>query len=292
MNNPPRHIGVVTSARSDFGLLTPLLDALYGDADISLGIYATGMHFSDVHGNTIDEIRSMPFAGELVEVPCPPANDSAAAIGSGMAAGLAGFSEAFTSRKPDIVVVLGDRYDILPAVICALNFNIPVAHISGGEVTEGVIDDSIRHAITKMSHLHFTAHEDYSRRVVQLGEEPWRVTATGEPGLDAIESFDFKNRADVLDELGLSENSPITVFTYHPETIGPSESRADIDAILAAAAQVDSQMVFTYPNADPGTLSYPNAVAYPDSNHRPDPNTNAHPEADPGALHGSLGGLP
>jgi UDP-hydrolysing UDP-N-acetyl-D-glucosamine 2-epimerase len=253
MNKPPRHIGVVTSARSDFGLLTPLLNALYGDADIRLGIYATGMHFSDLHGRTIDEIRSLPFAAMMVEIPSAPTDDSAAAIGESMAQGLSGFAQSFAREKPDILVVLGDRYDLLPAVISALNFNIPVAHISGGEVTEGVIDDAVRHAITKMSHLHFTAHEDYSRRVVQLGEELWRVTTTGEPGLDNIADFLTTGRSEIFDELSLSLERPVTVLTHHPETLDLAASAGAIAAILDAADAIDSQIVFTYPNADAGS---------------------------------------
>lgn len=253
MNNHPRHIGVVTSARSDFGLLTPLLDALYSDADIRLGIYATGMHFSEVHGRTIDEIRNMPFAGEMVEIPSPAADDSAGAIGESMAQGLSGFTRAFAHEKPDILVVLGDRYDILPAVISALNFNIPVAHISGGEVTEGVIDDAVRHAITKMSHLHFTAHEDYSKRVVQLGEEAWRVITTGEPGLDNIADMGTAGRSEIFGDLSLSPEKPVTVLTYHPETLDPAASAGAIAAILDAADAIDSQIVFTCPNADAGS---------------------------------------
>ncbi len=248
-----RRIGVATSGRADFGLLTPLLEALHGDPDISLCIYATGMHFSPRHGNTIEEVRSKSFAHNLIEIPCFPADDSPQAIGQSMASELAGFSRVFAGQAPDILVVQGDRYDIFPVAVAAINFNIPIAHISGGGVTEGAIDDSIRHALTKMSHLHFTEHEDYARRVIQLGEEPWRVTISGGPGLVGIRDIAYPPKPEFFKELGLAQDRPLTVLTYHPETIDPAGSDGAIAAILAAADEIDSQIVFTSPNADAGS---------------------------------------
>ncbi len=260
MSNAKRFIGVATSARSDFGLLTPLIEALLADSDFAVKVFATGMHFSKQHGNTIDEIRDKGLADRLVEIPCFPEQDTPEALAESMAAELSGFGRAFATEKPDILVILGDRYDILPAAVAALNFNIPIAHISGGEITEGVIDDTVRHAITKMSHLHFPNHEEYKQRLLQLGEEPWRITVCGEPGLDDIDRLPFKTRADIYDELGFAEDRPLTAFTFHPETLNPAGSADAIATILDAAIKVDSQIIFTYPNADAGSQPIIDAI--------------------------------
>jgi UDP-N-acetylglucosamine 2-epimerase (non-hydrolysing) len=260
MSDAKRFIGVATSARSDFGLLTPLIEALVDDFDFTLKLFATGMHFSKQHGNTIDEIRNKGFADCLVEIPCFPVDDTPEALAESMAAEISGFGKAFAKDKPDILVVMGDRYDILPAAMAALNFNIPIAHISGGEVTEGVIDDSIRHAITKMSHLHFPSHEDCKQRLVQLGEEPWRITVSGEPGLDGIDRLSFKTRAGIYEELGFAEDRPLTAFTFHPDTLNPAGSTDAIATVLDAADKIDSQIIFTYPNADAGSQPIIDAI--------------------------------
>lgn len=255
-----RLIGIATSARADFGLLTPLIDALLDDPDVHLAVYATGMHFSPRRGETINEVRAHGLGDRLVEIPCFAAADTPLAIGESMAAELDGFAKAFAHARPDILVVLGDRFDILPAVVGALNFNIAVAHIYGGEVTEGVIDDSIRHAITKMSHLHFAANEAYARRIIQLGEEPWRVMTTGGLGLDGIDEAQKPQQAQLFAELGLAENRPVTILTYHPETLDQGGSVNAITTILAAADQIDSQIVFTCPNADAGSSPIIDAI--------------------------------
>lgn len=248
-----RRLGFVTSARSDFGLLRPLMLAAVGDPRFSVVIYATGMHFSARHGGTLAEIAEAGLEPYLERLPVPGADgaeDGPAALARAMAGGMSAFAAAFAREKPDFLVVMGDRYDMVPAVMAALPFTIPVAHLAGGELTEGVIDDAIRHAVTKMSHLHFPTMPAYAQRLQRMGEEPWRITVTGEPGLDALVDFPFRSRTEVLDELGLVEGVPVSVFTFHPETLSPEGTRQDIAAVLAAAAQVETQLVMTYPNAD------------------------------------------
>jgi UDP-hydrolysing UDP-N-acetyl-D-glucosamine 2-epimerase len=255
-----RHIGVVTSGRSDFGLLLPLMRAIGRDTSLQLTVYATGMHFSKKRGSTIDEVRANEIADQLVEVPSGETDDSAAGVAGAIARGVEGFTQVFGKRPPDVLVVMGDRFDALPAALAALPFNLPVAHISGGELTEGVIDDPIRHAMTKLSHIHFPAHETAARRIIQMGEDPWRVTAVGEPGLDALEDFAFEDLNTVFEGLDLERGRRVTVFTHHPETLAATIGSRDMENILAAGDGIDSQIVFTYPNIDTGSGAIIDAI--------------------------------
>ncbi len=243
-----RTLGFVTSARSDFGLLRPLIEAAAADPRLRTVVYATGMHFSHAHGHSLDEIREAGF--DPVPVPVERTDDGPRAMAEAIGRGVTAFASALTATPPDLLVVMGDRYDMMPAVLAALPLTIPVAHLAGGERTEGVIDDAIRHAVTKMSHLHFPTLPDYARRLMRLGEEPWRITVTGEPGLDVLRDFPFKSRAEVLGELGLESGQPVCVFTFHPETLSPAATGAAIAEVLAAAAAMPSQLVLTYPNGD------------------------------------------
>ena len=248
-----KHVGVVTAARSDYGLLLPLIENIYSSTDFDLTVYATGMHFSKKHGATVEEIRKAPWASELIEIPSSPENDSAEAAAHGIARGIEGFSAAYNARRPDIVLVMGDRMDAIASIIAALPFDIPCAHVSGGELSEGVVDDRVRHAITKMSHIHFTAHPVFAKRVIQMGEHPKRVIMSGEPGLDLLSKIPLVEGDRVRAEYKLNTDHPITVFTMHP--VGPerNQNRQAIKTILKVASKIKSQIMFTYPNADPGS---------------------------------------
>lgn len=228
-----RRIGVVSTARSDFGPLLPLLRVLRERADIELLIYAGGTHFSSVNDYSIDEVES-EFLDCTIRVPCQIHGDTPFNIAAAMAEVLAGYARAFRDKTPDVLVVLGDRYDMLPAVVAATPFNIPVAHLSGGEVTEGVIDDCIRHAVTKLAHLHFPANEVYGRRIAQLGEQEFRIHVSGEPGLDLFRTMSVLSKQEVYSEFDLDPSRPLTVFTYHPETIGFEHVARHIGEVLAA----------------------------------------------------------
>lgn len=256
-----RRIGIVTSARSDFGLLRGLMDAVRAAPGLNLIVYATGMHHSRAHGYTLDEVKATGFAEVLVEVPSFQGGDSPEAVARTIAAGVSGFAAVFANLRPDILVLLGDRYDSYPAALAALPFAIPIAHISGGESTEGLIDEAIRHSLTKLAHLHFPSHEVYARRIRQMGEEAWRVTLSGQPGLDAIVAFRPRPRADVIGALDLDPARPVSLLTYHPETLAPGETARAVAAVLEAAAEIDSQIVFTAPNADTGNAPIREAVA-------------------------------
>jgi UDP-hydrolysing UDP-N-acetyl-D-glucosamine 2-epimerase len=246
----PRTLGFVTSARSDFGLLLPLIQAAAAEPGLRVVVYATGMHFSPRHGHSLDEIVGAGLEPVLVRVPVAPEDDSPQAIGKAIGRGVAAFAGVLAMVPPDLLVVMGDRYDMLPAVLAALPLTLPVAHLAGGELTEGVIDDAIRHAVTKLSHLHFPTLPAYADRLMRLGEEPWRITVTGEPGLDVLRTLAVPPRAAVLGGLGLDPDRPVTVFTLHPETLAPAATGRAVAEVLAAAAEMPGQMVLTYPNGD------------------------------------------
>jgi UDP-hydrolysing UDP-N-acetyl-D-glucosamine 2-epimerase len=254
------HVGVVTAARSDYGLLVPLVSALFDDPDFELTLYATGMHFSPRHGETINEIRSEPWCSTLVEIPSAPKDDSSEAAAQALAAGIEGFAHSYATQPPDLIVVMGDRLDVMACVIAALPFDLPIAHISGGELSQGVVDDRIRHAITKMSHIHFTAHPDFARRVIQLGEAPDRVVVAGEPGLDLLAELATEDKETVFAAYDLDLEAPVSVFTFHPIGPDPDVNRNAMEIILQAADRAETQIVFTYPNADPGSSPIIDAI--------------------------------
>jgi UDP-hydrolysing UDP-N-acetyl-D-glucosamine 2-epimerase len=243
-----RRLGVVTVARSDYGIYRPILKRLAERDDIELSLFVGGMHLQERFGSTVGEIEADGFPiAERVDflVPGDTPGDVAASIGRGVVA----FAEAFARTRPDILVLLGDRYEMLAAGVAALPLVIPLAHIHGGESTEGLIDEAIRHSLTKLSHLHFTATEVYARRVVQLGEEPWRVTVTGAPSLDAVRELQPLSDGE-LERLGVRLRGPTLLVTYHPLTLAPAQTRPELEALLAAIDASGLDAVFTYPNAD------------------------------------------
>lgn len=242
-------IGVVTSARSDFGILLPVLHAIRSHPALRLRILATGMHLAREFGHTVDQIYAEGFS-EVECVDAVPASDAPADIARAMAAGLSGFASIFESRPPQVLLVLGDRYDMLPAVVAALPFCIPVAHIAGGEATEGLIDEAIRHSVTKCSHLHFVTTSAYAGRVIQLGEEPWRVFITGSPALDNLRTLPIPDRAAICRRFSIDASRSFGVATFHPVTLEAEDTARYVGEWLAALGEVRIPWVFTFPNAD------------------------------------------
>jgi UDP-hydrolysing UDP-N-acetyl-D-glucosamine 2-epimerase len=244
-----RSIGVVTGGRSDYGILLPVLRAIQEEPELELRLYVTGMHLSPEYGNTVRQIEADGIAiAERVDIEL--SSDTPAGITHSMSRALSGFGELFARAKPDLLLVLGDRFEILAAVAAALPFNIPVAHLSGGEVTEGAIDDAMRHAITKMSHLHFVAAEPYRERVLQMGEESWRVRVTGDPGLDHLHTLTFMPRTGLERLIGLDLQPAPLVVTLHPETLAYDNTERNVTELLAALEGLKRPIVFTAPNAD------------------------------------------
>jgi UDP-hydrolysing UDP-N-acetyl-D-glucosamine 2-epimerase len=244
-----RSICVVTGARSDWGIYLPILQRIREEPTLDLQVVATGMHLAPAFGDTVHEIEEDGFV-VADRVHMLLASDGPEAIAASMGIGTIGFAPVLARLRPDILLVLGDRFDMLPAAIAALPLGIPLAHIHGGESTEGLIDESIRHSLTKLSHLHFPSTDLYARRIVQMGEEPWRVLVSGAPSLDKLRGLKPLARSEVEQRIGLSLAKPTVVVTYHPVTLEHERVEERVDALLDALATTAAQIVFTYPNAD------------------------------------------
>ncbi|HEX3435994.1 MAG TPA: UDP-N-acetylglucosamine 2-epimerase [Pseudacidobacterium sp.] len=244
-----RSIGVVTTSRADYSDYRPLLKAFQADPEISLKLYVSGTHLSPEFGLTVRIIENDGIEiAERIEMLL--SSDTPEAITKSMALGLIGFGQAFSRNKPDILLVLGDRYEMLAAVLAALPFKIPVAHLSGGELTHGAIDDALRHCITKLSHLHFTSNEVHARRVIQLGEDPDQVFVSGEPVLDNVLSAPQLTPKELHSRFGVDVDCPFLLVTFHPVTLEYEQTEWQIDELLAALDQARIRVIFTMPNAD------------------------------------------
>jgi len=244
-----RTIGVVTVSRSDYGIYLPVLRRIQEDPHLRLHLIVAGMHLSPEFGLTVRAIEQDGFEiGERIEMLL--SSDTPEGIAKSMGLGTIGFAQAYARLRPDILLVLGDRFEMHAAVVAALPFKIPVAHIHGGESSEGLIDESIRHSITKMSHLHFASTEFYARRIVQMGEEPWRVVVSGAPSLDNLHNVRLLSRQELEDRYGLRLTDQILLVTYHPVTLEYEHTEAHVRELLAALEELDFTIVFTFPNAD------------------------------------------
>lgn len=247
-----RRIAVVTGTRAEYGLLTGLVSLVHASPDTELQLLVTGTHLSPQFGYTVREIEADGFPiAERIDILM--ASDNAVGVAKAMALGLVGFAEAYRRLAPDLVVILGDRSEILSAAAAALVAAIPIAHIHGGETTEGAYDEGIRHAVTKMAHLHFTATEKYRHRVIQLGEDPSRVFNVGAPGLDALAQFTPVPLGELERALGFTFGEESLLVTFHPETAEGTDPRAAMDELFAALdTRPGTHLLFTLPNADAG----------------------------------------
>jgi len=249
----PRKICVVTGSRAEFGLLRWLMREIAAEPLAQLQVIATGMHLAPEFGMTLHEITSEGFTVDD-QIESQLASDTHVGMVKSLGLGLIGFADSFKRLTPDIVVVLGDRYEILAAAQAASLMGIPVAHLYGGEVTEGAVDDWIRHSITKASWWHFVATEKYRQRVIQLGEAPGRVFNVGAPGLDSLTGLQLLDRAALETELQLPLKSPLFLATYHPATLGDEPPEESIAKVLSAFDEFpQATVVLTRPNADAGS---------------------------------------
>lgn len=247
-----RRVCVVTGTRADYGLLNPLMKAISDDDRLELQVLATGMHLSPEFGLTYREIEQDGIRIDA-KVEMLLDSDTPVGIAKSMGIGIIGVAEALDRLRPDIVVILGDRFEALAAAQAALVARIPVAHIHGGETSEGSYDDSIRHAITKIAKWHFVAADAYRKRVVQLGEAPQTVFNFGAPGLDRLSQNEWLDRAELEESLGLKLGSPLVVVTFHPATLSDLDPVAGLEELLAALDTIpDATVVFTFSNADAG----------------------------------------
>jgi GDP/UDP-N,N'-diacetylbacillosamine 2-epimerase (hydrolysing) len=247
-----RRICVVTGSRADYGLLRWTMEAIRKAGDLELQVVATGMHLSPRFGSTWREIEQDGFRID-VKIDMGLDSDSPAGIARSMGAGLAGFGEALQALRPDLLLLLGDRFEIFCAAAAALVARIPVAHLHGGEKTEGAFDEALRHSITKMSHLHFVAAEEYRARVVQLGESPDRVFLVGGLGIENILKLPLLERPALEAALGFELMRKNLLVTFLPATLDAQSSEAQFAELLAALEPLeDTRLIFTLPNADPG----------------------------------------
>jgi UDP-hydrolysing UDP-N-acetyl-D-glucosamine 2-epimerase len=246
-----RCIDIVTVGRSDYGIYLPILKLLQQDPDLDFRLLVSGMHLSPDFGSTVKVIEADGFRIEE-RIETLLSSDSAEGVAKAIALGLIGFSQVFSRRRPEILMVLGDRFEMYAAALAALPFGIPVAHLHGGEITRGAIDDALRHSLTKLSHLHFVATEEYAQRVIQLGEEPWRVYVTGAPSLDNLRELTLWTKQELEQRLQLTIHSSTLLVTFHPVTLELSQTGYFIQELLAALDTITAPVIFTLPNADPG----------------------------------------
>jgi GDP/UDP-N,N'-diacetylbacillosamine 2-epimerase (hydrolysing) len=245
-----RKICVVTGSRADYGLLRWPMEQIRASADLNLQLIVTGTHLCPEFGLTYREIEGDGFRiDRRLEVLLN--SDSAVGVAKTMGLALISFADALQQLQPDILLLLGDRFEIFAAAAAALPARVPVAHLHGGEATAGSFDDSIRHCITKMSHLHFVAAEEYRRRVIQLGEDPGNVFLVGGLGVDAIRKVELLDRPALEASLGIRLASKSLLVTFHPATLDDESSVQQMRELLAALDEVnDVQLIFTMPNAD------------------------------------------
>ena len=254
-----RTIVAVTAARSDYGILQPVLMAINQHPSLKLRLLVTGMHLSPAFGSTVHDIERDGFdIAERIEVLL--ASDSPVGIASSMGLATLSFAQAYQRVRPDILLMLGDRFEMHAAAVASLPFAIPIAHIHGGESTQGNIDEAFRHSLTKMSHIHFVANQTYAKRVVQMGEDPQRVFVSGAPGLDQIKTVNLMNRDELRHSFGLELSGPFLLVTFHPVTLEYEQTQYQVEVLLQALRQREEQIVFTYPNADTSSRSIISAI--------------------------------
>lgn len=241
---------VVTATRAEYGVLKNIIKLIEEDEELKLVLVVTGTHLSEDFGYTVTEIREdkLPISAEidiLVE------EDGGISDSKTMAKAFYRFSDFFKGCKPDMLVVLGDRYELLPICACAMNEQIPISHISGGEITEGAIDDIIRHCITKMSYLHFVSCETYRKRVIQLGEEPSRVFNFGDVGVENICNMKLMSKSELEQEIGFCLDNPYGIVTFHPVTLEKASTLEQLEEVLNALKETkDMNFIITKSNAD------------------------------------------
>ena len=243
-------IAVATGTRADFGLLRPLMQELKSDEFFELSTWVTAMHLSDRFGNTINEVIDAGFKIDH-RIPCLEENDDSIAISKTISRAIDGFARVIDLEEPDFLVILGDRTEMLGAAIAATIANIPIIHIHGGETTIGAYDESIRHSITKMSYLHFTAASEYSNRVIQLGEDPSRVFNVGAIGIDSIKNLPLLSKSELEENLSFKFKKRNILITFHPVTLESSNASDQFKLILEALDELeDTYLIFTHANSD------------------------------------------
>jgi UDP-hydrolysing UDP-N-acetyl-D-glucosamine 2-epimerase len=256
-----RRICVFTGTRADYGLLRTLVRAIHESSEAELQLVVSGTHLSGIHGTTAAEVRADGFP-IAAEIPVWSGDDSPRQAGVDVGAAVSRYTEELDRLGPDLVVVLGDRLEALAMALAATVLSIPVAHIHGGEVTEGAMDDSLRHAITKLSYLHFVSTTDHARRVMQLGEAPERVFSLGAPAVDALGSLHLLPRSEVEERFGVRLDPPTALVTFHPAGLDVAQPVALLSEMLDALSAVEGlHVIITGTNNDIGSVEVRAAIA-------------------------------
>lgn len=255
-----RRIGVVTTSRADYGLLRPVIRALKADPDLDPVLYVSGLHLAARHGETVREIEAdgLPIAARI---PCLGDDDDSRSVAEAMGRATAGMASALDDSPPDLLLVLGDRFEMFACAVAAVPFNLPVAHIHGGETTFGATDEVFRHGLTKIAHLHFPAAESFARRLRQMGEEPWRITVSGSPAIDNFFSETNLSAAEIQARYGIGTESAPLLVTLHPETRSDLAPETQAAALVEALESLDLPVVITGVNADVGNRAVSQALS-------------------------------
>jgi UDP-N-acetylglucosamine 2-epimerase (non-hydrolysing)/GDP/UDP-N,N'-diacetylbacillosamine 2-epimerase (hydrolysing) len=248
-----RRIGVITTSRADYSHLYWPLRELAAHPAVDLAVFALGAHLSPEFGSTIHEIERDGFPIQA-RIECLLHSDSDTGMAKTIGLAILGLADALTAWRPDILLLIADRYEMLAPASVALALRIPIAHIEGGEISQGAIDDHVRNALTKLASIHFTSTPTARRRVIAMGEEPWRVHHAGAPSLDHLNCSTLLDRPALEAQLGLALTSPTLLAAWHPVTI-LKDTNAEADAFFSAIAQAPGQLLFVYPNADAGSLA-------------------------------------
>lgn len=244
-----RSVAVVTVGRSDYSIYRPLLRRITAHPDLELRMLVSGMHLEEKYGLTARIIEADGFPIQA-RIPVLQEQDTPEGVAAAMGAGVTGFGQYFAHEPPDLLVVLGDRFEMFAAALAAVPFNLPILHLHGGELSEGAMDDRFRHGLTKMSHLHGVATAAYRQRVIQLGEEPWRVLQCGALSLDNLRDIRRLTRAELEQRFHLDLSTPPLLVTLHPTTSEYEQAAPQTDALLAALRALGQPVIFTMPNAD------------------------------------------
>ena len=246
-----RRIGVVTTSRADYSHLYWPLRELAAHPEVELGVFTLGAHLSPQFGSTIGEIERDGFPIKA-RIECLLSSDTDTGMAKTIGLAILGLADAFTAWRPDLLLLIADRYEMLAPASAALAMRIPIAHIEGGEVSQGAIDDHVRNALTKLAHVHFTSTETARQRVIAMGEEPWRVHHAGAPSLDHLRRSQLLDRGTLEARLGLTLTPPSLLAAWHPVTI-LTDTNAEADAFFAAIAAAAGQLIFVCPNSDAGS---------------------------------------
>ncbi|MFZ1013160.1 MAG: UDP-N-acetylglucosamine 2-epimerase [Terracidiphilus sp.] len=251
MSSAKRYIGVFTSSRADYSHLYWPLRELAAHPSVELGVFVMGPHLSPTFGATVAEIERDGFPIRA-RIECLLSSDTDTGMAKTIGVAILGLADALTAWRPDLLLLIADRYEMLAPAAVALALRIPIAHIEGGEVSQGAIDDQVRNALTKMAHLHFTSTEQARQRVIAMGEEPRRVRHAGAPSLDHLRRSTLLDRTELEGRLKLTFASPAILVAWHPVTILP-DTNAEAEALFSALAKTPGQLLFVFPNADAGS---------------------------------------